>query len=141
LRETQSHLGRCSHGSPRPPSSGRCSHASCEAALGPETQSRLARGHPRAGDAVTTRPRPTTGGRHSHDSPDDISGYAPEGVQLRRLGGSVDQFYINSLEIIYAILIMFATRILHIIVMFVLLYLCFIQFFLLPSQCSSTYLI
>lgn len=42
---------------PRPPSSGRRSHASCEATLGPETQLRLARGHPRAGDAVTIAQR------------------------------------------------------------------------------------
>jgi hypothetical protein len=29
---------------------------------------RLARSQPRAGDSVTTRPRPTPGGRRSHDS-------------------------------------------------------------------------
>jgi hypothetical protein len=37
---------------------------------GRETQSCLSHGQPRAGDAVTTRPRPTPGGRCSHDSPE-----------------------------------------------------------------------
>jgi hypothetical protein len=64
-------------------SGGRCSHGSLEIALGRdnaftarprpslgwETQSRLARGQPRARDAVTLRMRPTLGGRHSHASP------------------------------------------------------------------------
>jgi hypothetical protein len=47
---------------------GRRSHGSPEANLGRETQSRLARGQPRAGDVVTTRPMLTSGGRHSHGS-------------------------------------------------------------------------
>jgi hypothetical protein len=52
---------------PRTTSGGRGSHDSPEAKNGWETQSRLARGHQRAGDAVTTRSRPTLGERHSHD--------------------------------------------------------------------------
>jgi hypothetical protein len=44
---------------PRPTSSGRHSHDSPETNTGRETQSRLARGQPRAVDAVTTRSRPT----------------------------------------------------------------------------------
>jgi hypothetical protein len=64
---------------PRPTPGRIRSHDSPEANLGLETQSRPARGQPRAGDAVmtrsagdavTTRPRPTPGGRHSHDSPE-----------------------------------------------------------------------
>jgi hypothetical protein len=35
-----------------------------------ETQSRLARGQARAGEPVTPRPRPTSGGRRSHASPE-----------------------------------------------------------------------
>jgi hypothetical protein len=54
---------------PRPSSGERRSHDSPEANPGRETQSRLARGQPRAGDAVTTRPRPTSGGRRNQDSP------------------------------------------------------------------------
>jgi hypothetical protein len=75
---------------PRVASSRRCSHwltASPDAILGRETQSRLARGQPRAGDTVTARPRPlregdavtphprpTSGGRRSHASPVAILG-------------------------------------------------------------------
>jgi hypothetical protein len=40
-----------------------------------ETQSRLAQGQPRARDAITTRSRPTPGGRRSHDSPEAIPGW------------------------------------------------------------------
>jgi hypothetical protein len=40
-----------------------------------ETQSRLARGQLHAGDVGTTRPRPPPGGRHSHDSPVDNHGW------------------------------------------------------------------
>jgi hypothetical protein len=73
-------------------------------------QSRLTRGQPRAGDAVTARPRPTPGGRrsqlvrgqpqvgdaimarlrptlneeHIFDSPEGGPGDTPEGAQLRR---------------------------------------------------------
>jgi hypothetical protein len=46
------------------------SHNSSEANPERETQSRLAQDQTRAGDAVAARPRPTPGGRHSHDSPD-----------------------------------------------------------------------
>jgi hypothetical protein len=42
-------------------SSGRCGHDSPEASSGREKHSRLARGHPRTGDAVATRPRLTSG--------------------------------------------------------------------------------
>jgi hypothetical protein len=52
----------------------RCSHGSPEANLRRETQVHLARGQPRAGDAVTARPKPTSGGRCSHDSPDVTPG-------------------------------------------------------------------
>jgi hypothetical protein len=94
--------GRGSHDSPEA-SGGTGSHDLPKAIPGRETQSRLARGqprareavttrpgHPRAGDAVTTRPwpssggrrshdsltrpRPTPGGRHSHDTPEAILG-------------------------------------------------------------------
>ena len=41
-----------------------------EANLRREIQSRVVQGQPRAGDTVTTRPRPNTGERGSHDSPD-----------------------------------------------------------------------
>jgi hypothetical protein len=41
---------------------GRCNHDSPKADPGQETQSRLTRGRPRAGDIVTTCPRPTSGG-------------------------------------------------------------------------------
>jgi hypothetical protein len=58
--------GRCSHDSP----DGRYSHDSPEANHGWERRSRLIRGQPRAGDTVTTRPRPTPGGRHGNDSPE-----------------------------------------------------------------------
>jgi hypothetical protein len=44
------------------------SHDSLEAILERERLSRIAQGQARMGDAVTTRPRPTSGGRHNHDS-------------------------------------------------------------------------
>jgi hypothetical protein len=103
---------------PRPTSGGRLSHDSPEVIPWRETQSRLAQGQPQAEDTVTTRPRPTLGRRRGHDSPEDISGGA-----LAIIG------------IICAILIIFATRILHIIVMFVIPYLCFIQIFY--SRCNA----
>jgi hypothetical protein len=96
----------------RPTLGGRRSHNSSEANLGREIQSRLARGQPWAGDAVTTRPRPTSDGRSSHDSPE--------------ANGS-------STWSCFTILIMFATQILHIIVMFVAQY-----HFLLLSQRTGT---
>jgi hypothetical protein len=63
---------------------GRRSHGSPKANLGQETHSRVARGQPRAGDAITTRsrpkpqvgyvvmprPRPTSDERCSHVSPE-----------------------------------------------------------------------
>jgi hypothetical protein len=42
----------------KPSMGGRRSHASLEANLERETQSRLALGQPRVGDVVTARPRP-----------------------------------------------------------------------------------
>ena len=69
-------------------------HESPEANLGQETQTRLARGqpraehavttrgHPRARDAVPARQRPTSDKQRNSDSPDSISGDAPEGGQL-----------------------------------------------------------
>jgi hypothetical protein len=48
----------------------RSSHDSFVANPWRETQSRLARGQPRAGDLVMTRPRPTSGVRRIHDSPE-----------------------------------------------------------------------
>jgi hypothetical protein len=60
------------------------SHDSSEVNLGRETQSQLARGQSRAGDVVTTRPRSTPEKQHIFDSPEGISGNAPEGAQLRR---------------------------------------------------------
>jgi hypothetical protein len=54
----------------RPISSERRNHASLEANLGWETQSRLARGQPRARHAVTTHSRPSPGGKHSHHLPE-----------------------------------------------------------------------
>jgi hypothetical protein len=45
-----------------------------EATHGWETQSRLTQGQARAGDAVTTHPRPTSGGRHGQDSSETILG-------------------------------------------------------------------
>jgi hypothetical protein len=52
----------------RPSSSRRRSHDLPKAIFGWEAQSPLARGQPRAGDAVTTRTRPTSSGKRSHDS-------------------------------------------------------------------------
>jgi hypothetical protein len=100
---------------PRPTPCRRRSHDSPKTILGQEMQSRLARGQPRAGDAVTTRARPTPGGRRSHDSPEANPGQTAH--------------CILTIEIICAILIIFATRILHIIAMYVFPYLCFIQIF------------
>jgi hypothetical protein len=69
-------------------------HESPEATLGQETQTRLARGQPRAEHAVTTRghprardtvparQRPTSDKQRNSDSPDSISGDALEGAQL-----------------------------------------------------------
>jgi hypothetical protein len=42
------------------------------------------RGQPRAGDAVTTHPRPTPDKQHIFDFPKGILGDAPEGTQQRR---------------------------------------------------------
>jgi hypothetical protein len=67
--------GRRSHARPRPTSGGRRSHGSSEANPGQETQSRLVRGQPRGGNAVTTRPGPTSGGRSSDDSPEANPGW------------------------------------------------------------------
>jgi hypothetical protein len=73
------------------------------------------------GYAVTTLLRPALGRRRGHDSSEaNLGPDSPEGI-------SGDALAI--IGIICAILIMFATRILHIIVMFVVPYLCFIQFF------------
>jgi hypothetical protein len=47
-----------------------------------DTQSRLARGQPRAGGTVTTRPRPTSIGRHNSDSPEVVSCDAPRATRL-----------------------------------------------------------
>jgi hypothetical protein len=58
----------------RPSSGGRRSHDSLEAIPKRETQSLLARDHPRARDAVMPRSRPTFGGRCSHSSPEAILG-------------------------------------------------------------------
>jgi hypothetical protein len=84
---------------PRPPSDKRRSHASPEDTLRRGTQSLLARGHPRAGEAIKARlrhprvgdavalaqghpragdtvmprPRPTLGGRCNHDLPEATS--------------------------------------------------------------------
>jgi hypothetical protein len=52
-----------------------CRHDSPEANTRRETQSRLARGRPWAGDTSTTPPRPTLGGKHSHDSPEADLGH------------------------------------------------------------------
>jgi hypothetical protein len=60
--------------SPRPSSGRRRSHASLEANLRRETQSRLARGHPWTGDTITSRPRPTSDERRSHGSPEATLG-------------------------------------------------------------------
>jgi hypothetical protein len=54
----------------RQPSSGRGSHDSLEAKPRQDRQPRLARDHPLARQAVTTRQKPTPDGRHSHDSPE-----------------------------------------------------------------------
>jgi hypothetical protein len=62
---------------------GRHSHDSLEAnpsdsykvIPGRETQSRLARGQPQAGDVITTRPRPNSGGGGIHDSPEANLGW------------------------------------------------------------------
>jgi hypothetical protein len=59
---------------PRPSPSGKGSHDSPKAIPKRDTQSRLARGQPWAGDAVTTHPRPTSDGRRSHDSPESFPG-------------------------------------------------------------------
>jgi hypothetical protein len=53
---------------------GRRSHASSEAVPGRETQSRLARSQPRAGNTVTAHLSPTSGGRRNHASPEVILG-------------------------------------------------------------------
>ena len=49
----------------------------CRSLQGPgrKMQSRLARGQPRMRDTVTTRPRPTRGGRCSHDSSETNLGW------------------------------------------------------------------
>jgi hypothetical protein len=53
----------------RPPLGGRCGSVSPEAISRRDTFFRLARGQPRSGDAVLTRPNPALGGGSSHDSP------------------------------------------------------------------------
>jgi hypothetical protein len=55
--------GRHSHDGSGPSPGEIRSHDSSEAKTGQETQSRLAQGHPRAGQAFTTCPWPTPGGR------------------------------------------------------------------------------
>jgi hypothetical protein len=73
---------------PRPALGRRSSHDSFESNFGRETLFRLARGHPRMGDAVLTRPRlalggdgvltrprPSSGSRSSHDSPRPTLGW------------------------------------------------------------------
>jgi hypothetical protein len=68
--------GRCITTHPRPTPGGRRSHDSSEANLWRETQSQLARGQHRAGDAVMTRSRPTLGRRCGHGSPEANHGKA-----------------------------------------------------------------
>jgi hypothetical protein len=97
---------------------GRRNHGSPEAKVGRETQSRLAGGQSRAEDAVMPRPRPTAGGRRSHESPEANPGE----------GQNHDSPDANSSSTwnCFTMLIRFVTQIFHIIVMFVVLYLCFI---------------
>jgi hypothetical protein len=119
-----------------------------EANHGRETHSRLARGQPWAGYAITARPRPTSGGIHSHGSFEANSGLETQSRLVRgqlragytvtvrsspTLGGrrSHGSFEANNSGTwsCFTILIMFVTHILHIIMMFVVPYLCFIQNF------------
>jgi hypothetical protein len=60
---------------PRPSLSGTGSHDPPEAILRRDRQSRLARGQPPVGDAVTTQPRPSPGWTVSHDSPEATFGW------------------------------------------------------------------
>jgi hypothetical protein len=96
-QETQSRSPGPILGRKRP--GGRRSHVSLMVNPGRETQSRLARGQPRAGDAVTTRPRPTSGGRHSHNSSEANPGQVvhfstrsrPSWVMLLKVSNSINQ--------------------------------------------------
>ena len=102
----------------------------------------LTRGQPRAGDAVTTRPRPTLGGRCSHDSPAANPGRETQSrlargqpwvgdlvtTLSRRIPGrrrSHDSSEGNNSGIwsCFTILIMFATQNLYFKVMFLVSYL------------------
>jgi hypothetical protein len=94
---------------PRPTSGERRSHGSLETNLrqaahfrltrghlqrssGWETQSQLARGQPRAGDAITTRPRPTSGGRQSRLARQASGGRRSHGSPEPKLGGRQSRF-------------------------------------------------
>jgi hypothetical protein len=72
---------------PRPTLSGRRSHDSSEANPGHETQSRLTRGQPRAGNAFPTRLRPVSGQKRISDSPEGVSR-----ATLRELPASANHF-------------------------------------------------
>jgi hypothetical protein len=62
--------------------------------LGWETQSRLAQGHPQAGDAVTPHPRPPSGGRCIHLGRETQSPRTGDAVtpRLRPPSGSFSSF-------------------------------------------------
>jgi hypothetical protein len=74
IRPRETLGGRGSHDSLEAILRGRGSHDSPKAILGRERQSRLARGHPQAGDTNMTHPRPSLSGTGSHDSPEAILG-------------------------------------------------------------------
>jgi hypothetical protein len=131
----------------RPTPDRRRSHDSPEANLGRETQSRLARGQPRIGDAITahSRPnlgretqsrltRPTLDRRRSHGSRGQpraggIITACPRPTPSGTRSHGSSEASNNNTWSYFSMLIMFAIQILHIIVIFVITYLCFIQIF------------
>jgi hypothetical protein len=67
---------------PRPTPSGRPNSQLVEANPERETESRLTRGQPRAGDTVVTGPRPASGEKRIFDSPKGVSNDAPGATRL-----------------------------------------------------------